>query len=166
MSDSPHSLSDDELVALIGASLAEDDPVPSHVLEAAKAVPDIAGLDAELAQLSFDSDLDLAGVRGVAAGTGRQLSFETDDIEIELVIHTEERTGRHVLVVEGQLVPAATGRVTLSSADPFADVMSTTADEIGRFRFDDVSAGAIRLLVHVAGGGVAARPVVTSWFRA
>lgn len=160
---SEHPLDDDDLVALIGAALAESDPVPAHVLEAAKAVPEIAGLDAELALLSFDSDLDLAGVRS-GVGTGRQLSFEADDVDIEIVVHAEERTGRHIQVVEGQLAPAAAVIVSLASADPVVAPVETQADDLGRFRFDDVPTGAVRLLAHIDAAD-SARPVVTSWFR-
>lgn len=162
MTGAPRPLDDEQLMAVLGAALAESDPVPDHVLEAAKAVPEIAHLDAELAQLMFDSDVELAGVRsGATATADRQLNFECDDADIEIVIRREERAGRFVTVIEGQVSPASQARVALMAADP-ATVASTTADELGRFRLGDVPSGAVRLLVHVDG---VTRPIVTAWFR-
>lgn len=156
-------LDDDELLAMLGSAIAETDPVPELVLEAAKLVPGIAGIDAELALLTFDSDRELAGVRG--AGTGRQLTFEAGEIELELVVHTEEIDGRRALVFDGQVVPPWPLEVSLIAADPFTESRSAQADELGRFRFVDVPAGAIRLAVRAGDRQVRARPVVTSWFR-
>lgn len=158
-----HPLDDDELMAVLGDAIAGSDPVPTHVVEAAKLVPEIAGIDAELALLTFDSDQELAGVRGV--GTGRQLTFEAGAVELELVVHTEELEGRRALVIDGQVVPPQPLEVTLVAADPFTEARPAQADELGRFRFVDVPAGAIRLTVHTGERQVQARPVVTSWFR-
>lgn len=158
-----HRLDGDELLAVLAAALVESDPVPGHVLDAAKAVPELAGLDAELALLTFDSEVDHAGVRGQDAG--RQLSFESGPLDVDVVVRTERVDGRLVSVIEGQFAPAASGRVTLLAADPGLPGGAVDADEFGRFRFDDAPAGTVRLLVRLDAAAADARPVVTAWFR-
>ena len=158
-----HPLDDDELLAMLAEAIERSDPVPQHVLDAAKAVPELAGLDAELAQLTFDSDRELAGVR--SAGTGRQLSFEAGPIDLELVVHTEMAAGRRVVVIEGQVAPADVVEGSLVSADPFSRPVVAVSDDLGRFRFGDAPVGAIRLVVRTDDAQMVARPVVTTWFR-
>lgn len=161
MTDRP--LGDDELLEVLAAALDESDKVPTHVLDAAKAVPELAGLDAELALLTFDSEVDLAGVRGV--GTGRQLSFASGPVDVEIVLQTQPAAGRSVSVIEGQLAPARPGRVTLLPADPAIPTSVADVDDLGRFRFDDAPSGAMRMLVHLDDAVADALPVVTPWFR-
>ncbi len=99
---------------------------PSSVA-AARAALTWRTIDDELAELTFDSQVDgLVGVRSAATATDpRQLSFEagTAAVEIELA------DGRLV----GQLVPPGPARVELHHG---AGVEATRADDLGRFSFD------------------------------
>ena len=70
---------DDRLLAELAAALDAADPVPARVLDAAKESFTWRTIDAELAELVFDSaEQQLAGVRGID-GT-RQVTFQTPAI--------------------------------------------------------------------------------------
>lgn len=88
-----------ELRALAGVR----DPVPPDVVEAALAAFTMRNLDAELAELVYDSFSDevlLAGVRG--SGGTRQLIFETPDcvLDVQIELAGERR-------MSGQITPPA-----------------------------------------------------------
>ena len=124
---------DDQLLAQLAAALSTVDPVPEPVLEAAKAVFTWRTIDAELASLAFDSATDeLVGVR--SADTARQLTFRSEGVEIELAV----LSGRLV----GQLVPPQLAEIVLHHG---GGELSAAADDLGRFSFDEVAAGPIRL---------------------
>lgn len=148
-SDAP-SAADDELLGLVGQALAAFDPVPDHVLEGARAAFTWRTIDAELAELVFDSSRELAGVRAEEAN--RQVTFQAPGVEIEVML-IENGTRRLV----GQLVPPSSKRIELVGAD---NVLTTEADRLGRFTFDDVAPGPVRLVV-LDGDG--ARIVQTEW---
>ena len=99
-----------ELLAAMRAAGTALDPVPDLVIEAAKAAWTWRTIDAELAELTYDSwtdDKELAGVRGaVAAPSSRLLSFEARDLAVELEIVVEGDRRRLV----GQIVPPSPGR--------------------------------------------------------
>ncbi len=133
---------DEQLLAQLAAVLETVDPVPVSVLEAAKAVFTWRTIDAELASLAFDSATDeLAGVR--SADTARQLTFRTDTVEIELVVVS----GRLV----GQLVPPQQAAIVLHHG---GEERTLSTDDLGRFAFDDVAGGPIRLTCTLADGVV------------
>ncbi len=127
--------SDDDLLRLLRAALEEADPVPPEVLAMAKAAPDLAGLDAELAELVHDSDEALVGVRG--SGSARQLDFASEAVDLVVVLSGAELTG--------QLVPASAVAVELVRAGTV--VRTATCDDLGRFRIEDLPAGPLRLRV-------------------
>ncbi len=109
MSDHPTNGSGDELAHWVAAALARHDPVPDDVVEAAKGSYSWRTIDAELAELAYDSTADatpLAGVRGVART--RTLSFEAPDLTVE--VEVEEAGAR---TVTGQLVPPQPATVEL-----------------------------------------------------
>ena len=127
---------DDELLVLLARALEDADPVPTDVLAMARAVPVLADLDSALAQLTFDSAAELAGVRGV--GTGRQLNFETDAADLVLVIGDADGT----TVVDGQLVPEQEADVEVLR---HTEVVATVrTDALGRFRLSGLPAGPLR----------------------
>ena len=147
---------DAALLTRLGAIARVADPVPDAVRQFGRASFGLRRLDAELAELTSDSDELLVGVR--SAGTDvRLLTFEADDVVIEAQVST---TGfkRSVL---GQVleVEAATGVVYLESAYDSCD--DVTLDELGSFRFDDLPVGTVRLVVTLDGG----KSVATRWFR-
>lgn len=141
---------DDELLGLLGQALATADPVPEHVLDGARAAFTWRTIDAELAELVFDSAEDLAGVR--AGDANRQVTFKAPGVEIEVMLI---ENGSRRLV--GQLVPPSEQRVELVGAET---VSTTDSDRLGRFTFDELAPGPVRLVVLDADG---ARIVQTEW---
>jgi hypothetical protein len=121
------------------------DPVPAHVVSAAKASLSWRDPDAQLAALVEQHGL--AEVRGESA----MLTFEAGSLTIEL----EVRAGSLV----GQLVPPQTARVRLDHDR--GDPLWTTADALGRFAFDPVPRGHARLTCYPDSGGA----VRTAWAR-
>jgi hypothetical protein len=132
------SVSDDDLLELVGRALRAADPVPDRVLEGARAAWTWRTIDQELAELVFDSAGELTGVR--SEDTARQLTFRSPGMEIEVMI-VDEASRRIV----GQLVPPGTYTVQLLSSDDV--VREETADRLGRFAFDAVAPGPVRLAV-------------------
>lgn len=142
--------SDDELLALMGRALRTADPVPERVLEGARAAWTWRTIDDELATLVFDSAAELTGVR--SEDTARQLTFRAPGMEIEVMV-VDETTRRLV----GQLVPPGSFTITLLAGDT---ELSQPTDRLGRFAFDDVAPGPVRLLVADPDGTAV---VTTEW---
>ncbi len=120
------------------------DPAPAHVIAAAKASLGWRDLDAELAALVEQHAL--AEVRGES----ELLTFESGSLTIEVEVRGS--------VLVGQLVPPQVARIRL---DHDADPLWTESDELGRFAFDGVALGHIRLTCYPHGGGA----VRTAWTR-
>jgi len=132
------SVSDDDLLELVGRALRAADPVPDRVIEGARAAWTWRTIDQELAELVFDSAAELTGVR--SEDTARQLTFRAPGMEIEVMI-VDEASRRIV----GQLVPPGSFTVQLLSSDDV--VRDETTDRLGRFSFDAVAPGPVRLAV-------------------
>jgi hypothetical protein len=132
------SASDDDLLELVGRALRAADPVPDRVMEGARAAWTWRTIDQELAELVFDSAGELTGVR--SEDTARQLTFRSPGMEIEVMV-VDEASRRIV----GQLIPPGTYTVRLLSSDE--QVQEETADRLGRFAFDAVAPGPVRLAV-------------------
>ncbi len=143
-------MSDDELLALLGQAISATDPVPDHVMVGARAAFTWRNIDTELAQIVFDSAHELAGVR--SSDTNRQLTFQAPGVEIEVMLI---ENGARRLV--GQLIPPQETSIELVAGD---DVVSARSDRLGRFTFDQVAPGPVRLVV-LGGGGE--RLVQTDW---
>ena len=136
--DSPHD--EERMLDELRQAAARIDPVPEAVLAAARDAFTWRTIDAELAQLTYDSLLDerpLAGVRGWGP---RTLSFSGGGItvEVEVAEHGRQRA------IEAQLVPSRSAEVTVDHAGGRSVVR---ADELGRFAVDDVEAGRVRLRI-------------------
>lgn len=147
------SAEDRDLLVELGRVSAAADPVPAHVLEAARAVFALRDLDSELARLVEDTMLTAAGVRSGGSDT-RLLTFETDDLAIELQV-SPTPGGVSLL---GQVVPAPAegASVRLESA---AGVLGTAeVDELGGFRFPEVAPALVRLHVEVPGAAGVSTP--------
>lgn len=154
----PGEHEDETLMGELRALAGRADPVPAESVAAARAAFAWRTLDAELAQLAYDSLLDdrpLAGVRGVA--TPRLLTFEAARLTLE-VEAVGEGPERRLL---GQLVPPQPGRVEVRHRGGF---VTTEADEVGRFAFEGVLSGPVSLRCDPAAAG--AGTVYTDWFLA
>ena len=141
-----HRMSDEQLLAELRTALDLSDPPPERLATIAKAALTWRTIDAELAEIAFDSAHDLTGVRDTAVQ--RQVTFETDDLEIEIMM-TDEATRR----VVGQLVPAAEATIVLIAGDDDEPSrITTTSDHLGRFGFNDVPTGRVGFAVLDAEG--------------
>ena len=139
---------DDELVAEVRALMSRYDPVPPEALAAAHSAIAWRTIDAELAELSAEAEL--VGVRGVSSP--ELLSFESRGLTVELEVLAVDG-GRRLL---GQLVPPGPGLVQVRHE---GGSVSVPADEVGRFRADDLAPGPVSLRCS-AGPHV----VETDWF--
>lgn len=141
---------DDRLLDELSSALDATDPVPDRFVAAAKESFTWRTIDIELAELVFDSaEAELAGVRG--SDSTRQVTFQAPGFEIEVAIISD---GSRRLV--GQVVPAQVGTVELRFGD---QSMTTEADTLGRFSFEDVPLGPISLRLEIGDGAV----VQTAW---
>lgn len=145
-----NAMNDDELLGVLGRALDAADPVPESVLEGARAAFTWRNIDAELAEIVFDTATESAGVR--SEDVDRQVTFEAPGVEIEVMVVGD---GARRLV--GQLVPPVERRVDLVGSD---SVQTVDADHLGRFSFDDIAPGPVRLVVHGRDGQ---RLVQTEW---
>jgi hypothetical protein len=140
---------DDQWIATLSDAIRLADPVPEHVLAGARAAFTWRTIDAELAELVFDSASELTGVRSETSP--RQVTFQAPGVEIEIMVID---TGARRLV--GQLVPPAEMTVELIAG---GDTRTMTCDDLGRFAFDGLAPGPVRLVVSSEG-----QPVVrTEW---
>ena len=145
---------DDRLLLELRALAIEDDPVPLEALAAARSAIAWRTMDAELAELTADTSVDvgLVGVR--SAETPVMLTFDSAGLTVE--VELLEAGGRRRLM--GQLVPPGPGTVEVRHR---AGVATVAVDEVGRFSVDDVVAGPVSLRCS-SGAGV----VQTDWFLA
>jgi hypothetical protein len=138
-------------VALLGR-LAEawqaGQDVPADFVAAGKAVWRPPDLDAELAELVYDSRRELAGVRSDTAVL-RALTFASATRTIELEV------GDGALL--GQLVPPAQCEIELEQADGVT--AAATSDGLGYFTLPSVPRGPFRLRCRADAG----TDVVTAW---
>ncbi len=144
------NISDDELLALVGRALRTAEPVPDRVVTGARAAWTWRTIDEELAELVFDSAQELTGVR--SEDTARQLTFRAPGVEIEVMVVDD---GARRIV--GQLVPPGDYTVQLAVGD---EVLDEPSDHLGRFTFESVPLGPVRISILGADG---AHVVSTEW---
>lgn len=132
-----HDHQDEQLLHDVAAAISAADTVPESVIEAAKASFTWRTVDAELAELVFDSAADeLVGVRSAADAT-RQMTFRAPGVEIEVAVLSEG--SRRII---GQLVPPQQAEIELRYGTETKRVIS---DKLGRFTLHDVPVGPISL---------------------
>ena len=141
MSDSMHP-TDEELIARLKAGLEQTDPVPGDITEFAKAALSWRNVDAELAEIAFDSTEEeaLSGVRSSA--TARMISFEAGRWTIDIE-YDEPRS--HLM---GQVDPVTQVQVEIRYA---GGASTTDSDELGRFDFEDIPRGPMSLTIRIPG---------------
>ncbi len=148
----PHAGLEDELRRV----LARIDPVPPGLAEAGIGAFAWRTIDADLAELVFDSLVDqdeAALVRGDQQG--RLLSFRAGTLTIEVEV-TGTGPARRLM---GQLMPPQRGGVDIRHADSTTTV---EADELGRFSAGPLPAGPVSLRWR-PGSAPDQPPVVTEW---
>lgn len=146
---------DDDLLAELRVAAEVHDPVPPEVVAAARASLTWLTIDAELAELAFDSSVDDSPVlvRGPVSDE-QQLTFETERVAIDLQV-TGHGASRRII---GQLAPAGVAEIELRTGS--IEVIRVTSDELGRVPAVDIPAGSLSLRIQFAGEATA---VVTDW---
>ncbi|HEX9520640.1 MAG TPA: hypothetical protein VF940_31220 [Streptosporangiaceae bacterium] len=146
---------DDELERELKSAEQLLDPIPLRLLRDAMEIFGWRTIDAELAELVFDSaDTQAAEVvRG--SGQPRLLTFQASDLSIEL----ELSAGGPERRIAGRLVPARPGDVEIR----YGGLQRTvTADELGQFSVTSPGSGPVSLRFRPA-GSTASWQVVTDW---
>ncbi len=146
---------DDELERDLKSAAQLLDPIPPRLLRDAMDIFGWRTIDAELAELVFDSaDAHAAElVRG--SGQPRLLTFQASDLSIEL----ELTGGGPERRIAGRLVPARPADVEIR----YGVLQRTvTTDELGRFSVTLPGSGPVSLRCRAA-GGTASWQVVTDW---
>ena len=124
-------------LAQVRAAMADRDAVPRRVVEDGYAAFAWRSIDAELAELLYDSatqELATSGSRSDQA-TVRAMTFASEQAAIELEIHDD--------AVFGQIVPALGGDVVvIVDGEPG---LRSPVDEVGAFRLQPVPSVTFRL---------------------
>ncbi len=144
-------MTDDELLDGLRAAASEADPVPEHVLAAARAARVWADVDVELLELRFDSLVDGGRTATRSGGGARVLRFAAHGATAELHL-----AGTGAVAVVGQLDPAAGGEVELRHA---GGATRAPVDDLGRFTLDGIPPGPATLRWDAPDG----RRVRTAW---
>lgn len=128
--------------------------VPLDVVAAVKAAIVWRTMDAELAELTYDSELDELATAGArSGGESRMLTFEGSGLMVE-VESFPSGSGRRLM---GQFVPPGPGRVDIRHG---GGTTTVEADEVGRFSADAIAPGPVSLRCQAADGS---GPIVTDW---
>jgi hypothetical protein len=132
----------DDLFARLKGVGRRVDAVPGHVVAAARASGSWHNIDAELAELVYDSllDAELVGVRGGAAT--RQLTFETPGLSLEVEVAGEPSR------LNGQISPAQETDIEVRHADGSFTVRT---DVLGHFRIEPLPPGPVSFAYQATG---------------
>jgi hypothetical protein len=153
MSAVTESWDDDELLAALRGALAERAAVPRAFIEAGQGAFAWRDIDAELAQLTYDSARGPQAAAALRAqpeaAAIRALTFTSAHLTIELEVTPD--------ALVGQVIPVQAGTVQVHvTSGPAA---AFPADEIGCFSIQPIPAGPFRLYCRTAAGIDA----VTGW---
>ena len=132
----PDVWDDEELLAALGEAVKARQAVPEWFVETGKNAYAWHNIDAELAQLTYDSDSDrgvAAAVRAEAASI-RALMFTSARLSIALEVASDS--------LMGQIIPAQAGTLEVHTT---GGVTSSPVDEIGCFSVAPNPASPFRL---------------------
>ena len=144
------SWDDEQFLAALGEALRAREAVPEWFVETGKNAYAWHNIDAELAQLTYDSHSDrerAAAVRSEAASI-RALTFTSTGLSIELEVAETS--------LLGQIIPPRAGTLEVHTT---AGVTSTPVDEIGCFTVEPIPASPFRLRCRIEDGA----DVLTGW---
>jgi hypothetical protein len=147
----PDMMDDDQLLAALKAALSAWQDIPPEFLETARNAHTWLNIDAELAQVAYDSAHDLDPVAGLRSGpaSARVLTFASEQLTIELEM------GEDALL--GQIIPAGPGEIEIQP--PTGAALTVTADDLGCFRASPVPATPFRLSCRTPAGA----DLLTGW---
>ena len=146
----PDSWDDEELLAALGEAMRVRQAVPEWFVETGKNAYAWHDIDAELAQLTYDSLVDrerAAAVRSEAASI-RALTFTSARLSIELEVAKSS--------LLGQIIPPRADTLEVHTT---AGVTSSPADEIGCFVVEPIPNSPFRLRCRTDDGA----DVLTGW---
>jgi hypothetical protein len=143
----PDGWDDQELLAALVEAVKARQAVPEWFVETGKNAYAWHNVDAELAQLTYDSDSDAdrgvsAAVRSEAASI-RALTFTSARLSIELEVGSDS--------LVGQIIPPQAGTLEVQTSSP--------VDEIGCFAVTPIPASPFRLRCRTEDG----TDVLTGW---
>ena len=143
---------DDKLLAAICDALSASEAVPAWFVETGKNAYAWHNIDAELAQLTYDSDSDqpMATATRSETATIRALTFTSANLSMELEV-TEDS-------LLGQIIPPRAGMLEIHTK---TGVITTTVDEIGCFAVDPKPDNSFRLRCRIPDG----TDVLTGWIN-
>jgi hypothetical protein len=149
----PDGWDDEQLLAALRESMRARQVVPDAFVDIGKSAYAWHNIDAELAQLTYDSSRErdrdqVASTRSETASI-RALTFTSAYLTLEL----EVADGSLV----GQVVPPRAG--TLETQTGAGTITSTPVDEIGCFAVEPIPASPFRLRCRMADGA----DVLTGW---
>jgi hypothetical protein len=147
----PDFRDDEELLAALRESLGAGPPVPSELAEIGKNAYAWHDIDAELAQLTYDSTRELYGAASTRSesATIRALTFTSAHLTIELEVNEDS--------ILGQVIPVQEGTVSFQSR---AGVTGTVGvDAVGCFAIRPIPDRPFRLHCRTADGS----DVLTGW---
>jgi hypothetical protein len=153
--DQPLDADDLALLGRVAALHGLFDPPPVDLDERVRFAIALEDVDVEVARLGEEV------LVGSGARTSERTRTVTFDAETRTVMITIVDRPDGLLRLDGWLAPAAPLRVDLRFPEP-APARSVTADDAGRFVFDEVPHGLAQLLVHPAEGGSGPRVVTPS----
>jgi hypothetical protein len=142
---------DEQLLAALREAIKARQAVPAWFVDTAKSAFAWHNIDAELAQLTYDSEADLDRAAAVRSETAsiRALTFTSPHLTLELEV-TENS-------LVGQIIPPRSGTL---EAQTRPGVTTTTAiDEIGCFAVEPIPDSPFRLQCRTADG----IDVLTGW---
>ena len=143
---------DEQLLAALREAVRDRQAVPPWFVEMATNAYAWHNVDAELAQLTYDSETDLAraaATRSEAASI-RALTFTSPHLTLELEV------AENSLI--GQIIPPRRGAIEQQASD--GETVTAPIDEIGCFYIQPVPTGPFRLRCRTEDG----IDVVTNWF--
>jgi hypothetical protein len=132
---------DEEVLGLLRECHEALDPMPESVVQRSLFAIALQDLDAEVFRLAEQDALAAVGVRGEEA---RVVTFDSDSLTVMIRISQQSSTVR----IDGWLAPPESCRVELRTGER---VISTGADEEGRFVLDEIPRGLAQLVVRRGG---------------
>ena len=147
----PDIWDDDQLLAVLKESLQAQWDVPAGFTEAGHSAYAWRNIDAELAELTYDSMQDHAPSPGVRSETAsiRALTFTSDHLSIEIEVNEDS--------LLCQLVPTDEATIELQTRAGVVDRIE--ADEVGCFPIRPIPSAPFRLRCQTTDGAT----VVTGW---
>ncbi len=142
---------DERLLSALSEAMKARQAVPSWFIETGKNAFAWHNIDAELAQLTYDSSTDRERIAAVRSETAsiRALTFTSAHLSIELEVTDDS--------LLGQIIPPRAG--TLEIHTRAGEISTTDVDEIGCFAVDPIPDSPFRLRCRAADG----TDVLTGW---